>query len=141
VAHVVGGALRVATHAWGVLGELHAFVHHTGHSSQTVSGRHAGLGSGEMAHAVHAAAHRLAHRVICAGALFHHEFRPVSRAAQLHVHAALAHGREGSAVGITGAAVHVLGLHGHDLSHPVLVGAIHVHHVGSGQADEENEDD
>jgi len=141
VAHVIGGALGVASHAWGGLGQLHALVRHTSDSGHAVAGGHAGFGSGEMAHTVHASTHGLAHRVISAGSLGHHEFGPVSRSAQLEVHAALGHGGEGSAIGISGAAVHILGIHGHDVFHHSLAGGIHFGHAGSGHGDEESEDD
>jgi len=139
VAHRVGGTLGVASHAGGGLGELHALVRHTSDSVQAVGVSRASFGSGEMASAGHASTHRLAHRVVSASSLGHWEFGPFSRAAELEVHSALGHGGEGGAVGIAGAGVHVLGLDGEDLFHH-SAGAV-VHHVGSGQTDEESHHD
>jgi len=140
VAHLVSGALGVASRAWGGLGELSAFVGHAGHSLDAIGVVHAGLGSGKVALSHHASAHGLAHGVAGAVTIDHHELSPVSRAAQLEVHAALGLSGESGAVGIAGAGVHVLGLSHHDGFHHGFLVVVHFH-GGSGQTDEKGDDE
>jgi len=111
MAHIISGALGEASFAGGSLGELSAFEGHTSHSGQAVSGGHASFGSREMALAHHATTHGLAHGVISAVTIDHHEFRPVSRTAELHGHAALGLSGHHGTVSIAFARLHVLGLH------------------------------
>jgi len=139
VAHVIAGALGVAAHAWGGLGELHAVVSHAHHAGQAVGGGHAGLGSGKVAHTTHAAAHRLAHRVVRASSLGHGEFGPVSRAADLEVLSALGLSGNVGAVHIGHAGGHVFGFHHHEVAHHALAAFVHLHHAGGGQTDEKSE--
>jgi len=143
VAHIVSGALGEASFAGGSLGELSAFVGHAGDSLETVSGGRAGLGSREMALAHHASAHRLAHGIISAVTVDHHEFGPVSRAAELEVHAALGLAGNIGAVSIAFASLHVLGLNTHDVAHHHLTfGRIHgVHGISDGHSDQKSDDE
>jgi len=141
VAHLVSGALWVASHAWGSLGELHAFVRHTSNSLEAVHGGRAGFGSGKVALSAHASAHRLAHGVAGAVTVDHHKFGPFSRAAHLKVHAALGLSGNVGAVGISHARGHVLGIHHHDVAHDVLLHGIGHLHVGSSQTDEEGDNE
>jgi len=141
VAHVVAGASGIAAHAGCGLFHFHALVGHAGDALETVSVGHAGLGPGKVAFAHHAAAHRLAHRVIRAGALLHGDHGPVSRSAHLEVLAAVGHavGHHGT-VGIGHAALHLGHVGIHDVLHHH--GAFRVHrrvHVGGNQTDEESE--
>jgi len=143
VAHVITGALGIAAHAGGGHGQLHTLVGHAGDSLEAISVGHAGLGSREMARAHHAAAHRLAHRVVSAGTLGHGDHRPVSRTADLEVLAAMGLALHHGAVGVTHAALHVLHVGRHYVLHHHGAFGVHghVHLVGHGHTDEENDNE